>query len=101
MGKILSSKRNENGIVFEVEVDVQESTLLGGHYDNVHLFSENISEFYSNISTRGRNCATKYFLIPKVLRKDININCPVSCQKIETNDRILFIYGVDRCNEKD
>ena len=96
MGKILSSIRNEKGIIFEVEVDYEEATLLQGHYDNVHLFTEKIAEFKTNISSRGKNDVTKYFLIPKNLRNNINYKSPVKCQKIETNDKVIFIYVVKK-----
>jgi len=96
MGKILSSKRNGEGIVFEIEVDYGEATLLQGHYDAVHMFTEKIAEFVTNISSRGKNSVTKYFLIPRNLRKDVDYRCPVSCQKIDTGDKIIFIYVVDK-----
>jgi hypothetical protein len=96
MGKILSSKRNGKGILFEVEVDYDEATLLHGHYDDVHLFTEKIAEFETNISSRGKNSVTKYFLIPRNLRKNVDYKCPVNCQKIETGEKIIFVYVVDK-----
>jgi hypothetical protein len=96
MGKILSSKRNGEGVVFEIEMDYDEATLLQGHYDSVHMFTEKIAEFVTNISSRGKNSVTKYFLIPRNLRKDVDYKCPVSCQKIDTRDKIIFIYVVDK-----
>ena len=96
MGKIISSRRNRKGILFEVEVDYEEATILKGHYDDVHLFTEKIAEFETNISSRGHNSVTKYFLIPRHLRRSVDYNLPVSCQKIETNDKIIFIYVVDK-----
>ena len=66
MGAILSSRMKDDGkIVFEISVDYEESIQLQGHMDNVHLFSENASDIETNISQRGKNEATKYFLIPK------------------------------------
>jgi hypothetical protein len=96
MGKILSSKRNSNGILFEVEVDYDEATILHGHYDDVHIFTEKIAEFETNISSRGKNSVTKYFLIPRHLRKNVDYKCPVNCQKIETDEKIIFVYVVDK-----
>jgi hypothetical protein len=96
MGKIMSSKRNENGILFEVEVGYDEATLLKGHYDAVHLFTERSADFETNISTRGKNSATKYFLIPRNLRRKVDYKCPVNCQKIETDEKIIFVYVVDK-----
>jgi hypothetical protein len=77
-------------------MDYDEATMLGGHYDDVHLFTEKVAEFETNISSRGKNSVTKYFLIPKSLRKKVDYNCPVSCQKIDTKEKIIFIYVVDK-----
>lgn len=96
MGRIISSKRTTKGILFEVEVDYEEAIILKGHYDDVHLFSEKVAEFKTNISSRGKNSVTKYFLIPKHLRRNVDYNLPVSCQKIETEKKIIFIYVVDK-----
>ncbi len=98
MGKIVSSKRNEAGILFEIEVDAEEATILNGHYDDIHLFTEKVAEYKTNISSRGKNSVTKYFLIPRNLRKDIDLQCPVNCQKIETDEKFIFIYVVDKNN---
>jgi hypothetical protein len=96
MGKIVSSKRNDSGVLFEVEVGYDEATILKGHYDDVHLFTEKIAEFETNISSRGKNSATKYFLIPRHLRRNVDYKCPVNCQKIETDNKIIFVYVVDK-----
>ncbi len=93
MGTILGSKMKADGkVVFEVLMDYEEAVQLQGHMDNVHLFSENISEIKTNISTRGKNSATKYLLIPKDLRKNICFDRNISCQKIELADKVIFIY---------
>jgi hypothetical protein len=101
MGKIISSKRNgEDKIVFQVELEHEEATALKGHIDNIHLITENIAEYETNISTRGKNEATKYFLIPKNLRKNLDLYNPVSCQKINTDEKVIFIYIVDKNRTK-
>ncbi len=96
MGSITTSRKVDGKIVFEVEVDPEEATLLQGHYNDVHLFTERVAEFKTNIATRGKNSCTKYFLIPKMLRKNLDYHCPVNCQKIETKERVMFIYVVDK-----
>jgi len=96
MGKIVSSKRCEKGVLFEVEVGYEEATILQGHYDDIHLFTEKIADFETNISSRGKNSVTKYFLIPRNLRKNVDYKCPVNCQKIETGEKIIFVYVVDK-----
>jgi hypothetical protein len=98
MGEIISSKVKEDGkIVFEVAVSYEEAKQLGGHLSKIHIFSEDIAQISSNIAQRGKNEATKYFLIPKELRKNMKINNqPVGCQLIETNSKLIFVYVVDK-----
>ena len=97
MGTILSSRMKDDGkIVFEISVDYEESIQLQGHMDNVHLFSENASDIETNISQRGKNEATKYFLIPKDLRKGLKFNSKTHCQKLDTKTKTIFIYVVDK-----
>jgi len=96
VGKILNAKRCKSGVVFETHIDYDEATLLQGHYEDVHLFSEHVAEFNTDISSRGKNSCTKYFLIPRLLRKDLDLRSPVSCQKIETPEKVIFIYVVDK-----
>jgi len=97
MGSILSSRVTKNGkIVYEVEMDYLESLQLKGHVKNIFLFSEEVAEIKTNLSGRGKNEATKYFLIPRELRDNIKFNDKVKCQKIETPSRAIFIYVVDK-----
>ena len=97
MGVILSTKTTkDNKVVFEVELDYEESLELKGHIKNVHVFSEDAAELSTNISQRGTNEATKYFLIPKELRKGLLFKEKVKCQKIETGSRNIFIFVVEK-----
>lgn len=97
MGTILGSKlKGEGKVIFEVLMDYEEAVQLRGHMDNVHLFSENVTDLRTNISTRGKNAATKYLLIPRELRKGIQFDKEINCQKIELKDRIIFIYAVEK-----
>ena len=97
MGTILGTKiTKDNKIVFEVEMDYEESLKLKGHIKNVHIFSEDAAEIKTNLSQRGTNEATKYFLIPRELRGDLKFNEQVKCQKVETDTRIIFVFVVDK-----
>lgn len=96
MGSIISSRREANKVVVEASLDHEELVQLKGEIDNVHLFSEKIADLQTNISQRGKNEATKYFLIPRNLRKDLNISEPVSCQRINTPDKAIFVYVVNK-----
>ncbi len=99
MGIVLSSKREQDKIIVETLLDRTEIASLRGEYDDVHLFSERAIDVHSNISGRGKNEATKYFLIPTNLRKDLPtiwLSEPVLCQRINTPDKAIFIYVVKK-----
>lgn len=97
MGAILSLRVKDDGkIIFELSVAKEESQQLQGHVDNVHIFSENVADIEANISQRGKNGATKYFLIPKILRKGLKFDANTKCQKIETKTKTIFIFVVDK-----
>ena len=97
MGIILGTKTTkDNKIIFEVEMDYEESLKLKGHIKNIHVFSEDAAEIKTNLSQRGTNEATKYFLIPRKLRENLKFNEKVKCQKIETDTRTIFIFVVNK-----
>jgi hypothetical protein len=97
MGVILGTRTAKNNkIVFEVEMDYDESLKLKGNIKNVHIFSEDAAEIKTNLSQRGTNEATKYFLIPRKLRENLQFNEQVKCQKIETETRTIFVFVVDK-----
>ena len=99
MGTILGTKiTKDNKIVFEVELDYEESLNLKGFMKNVCLFSEDAAEIKTNLSQRGTNDATKYFLIPRELRDNLTFSKDVKCQKIETGTRTIFIFAVNKVN---
>ena len=97
MGVILGTKTTkDNKIIFEVEMDYEESLKLKGHIKNIHIFSEDAAEIKTNLSQRGTNEATKYFLIPRELRENLKFDEQVKCQKIETDTRIIFVFVVSK-----
>ena len=97
MGDIISSRLRDDGkVVFEVAVNYDEAKQLKGHMDRIFLFSENNSQLETNLSQRGKNEATKYFLVPRQLRYNLTFNGKVQCQKIETGSKIIFIYTLDK-----
>ena len=96
MGTIINTKKQGNKIISEILSDYPEYLQLKGHLDNIRLFSDNIAHVQTNISQRGKNSATKYFLIPKQFRKGIKFNNLTSCQKMEFDDKVAFIYIVDK-----
>ena len=97
MGTILTSRTKEdNKIVFEIQVDYEEALQLKGSINNVHLFSEDVAEVETRLTKRGKDEATYYFLVPKDLRRDLKFNGKVRCQKIDTKTKTIFIYVLDK-----
>ncbi|NTV23575.1 MAG: hypothetical protein HGA85_04330 [Nanoarchaeota archaeon] len=97
MGTILSSRVREDGkVIFEIVVSYDEALQLKGHMENVYIFSEQNSKIKTGISQRGKNDATKYFLIPKDYRNDLLFSKDVLCQCIDTKTKSAFIYLVNK-----
>ncbi|OGJ21283.1 hypothetical protein A3K73_05520 [Candidatus Pacearchaeota archaeon RBG_13_36_9] len=97
MGKILGTKTTKEGkVIFEVELGYEEALQLKGYINNICVFSEDAAEIKTNLSQRGKNEATKYFLIPRELRSNLRFNEKVKCQKLETDTKIIFVYVVDK-----
>jgi len=96
MGTIISSKlRDDDKVVLEIVLDYKEALQLQGHMEQVHVFSEKNSTSKTGISQRGKNDATKYFLVPRGLRKDLEFDSEVKCQRINTKTKSVFIYVVN------
>ena len=97
MCNILSLKREKEDIVVELKMTEDEFQKLKGNVSNIYMFSENTAKIMTNISGRGKNSATKYFLIPTLLRKNLNLSSSsVACEKIETKEKMIFVYLVDK-----
>jgi len=97
MGEVLSIKRNKSGkFVVELEVDDLEVEKLKGFFTNVRLFSEDAPDIITRLTQRGLREATKYFLIPKELRRNFDLVGDVYCQKLEFGENIFFIYCVKK-----
>ena len=71
-------------------------TALRGHYDDIHIITEKTATEISKIASRGNGAATKYLLIPKNIRCDISENNKVFCNKIETDDKLIYVYTIDK-----
>ena len=96
MGKIISSRKQKDKVITEIMFDYEEHLQLKGHLDDVHLFTEHVAEVQTNISQRGKNEATKYFLIPRQFRKGFKFNNAISCQRFDTENKVFFIYVVNK-----
>ena len=80
----------------EVLAEYDEFLQLKGHLNDIRLITENVAEVQTNISQRGKNEATKYFLIPRQFRKGFKFNNTTSCQKLDFKDKVIFIYVVNK-----
>ena len=96
MGTIISSKKDGNNVILEILADYEEFLQLRGHLNNIRLITENVAEVQTNISQRGKNQATKYFLIPRQFRKGFKFNNTTSCQRLDVKDKVLFIYVINK-----
>lgn len=96
MGEILASRQHEREkIIVELLVDKDEYRQLRGEVDNVYLFSDRVANVPSRVSLRGRNEATKYFLIPRRLRNRLAVRGLCTCQRIEHDGKSIFVYVLD------
>ena len=97
MAEIVSSKVNGNNqITYSVNLEQQESLRLQGHLNNIHLIAEPTIQCPTNISCRGKNSSTKYFIIPKKLRQELSFKENTTCQRIDTKDKVIFVYLLDK-----
>ena len=96
LGEILNTKKQKEKVILQVAMNYNEAIQLNGHLTNVHLFSEETTKTETNLSQRGKNSATKYFLIPKEMRKDLKFNRKVMCQRIDNGSKTFFIYVIDK-----
>lgn len=96
MATIIKTKKCGSKVHSEIVSEYDEYLQLHGNMEKVYLFSEKCATIQTNISQRGKNSATKYFLIPKQLRRGFRCNNAISCQRLDLGDRIIFIYVLDK-----
>ena len=98
-GKILRLKTvSENKVQVTMFMSWKQFYCLKGCMENMHIFSEDNLEYSSKLVQRGRRESTKYFLLPKEFRKDIYPTSKVNSTKLETSDKHIFIFAVDKIN---
>lgn len=97
MSKIISIKRiNDDKIQATLELSSKEYELLSGKLEKMHLFSENNLEYNTRLVQRGKRESTKYLLMPKDLRTGVGPSNNVSCNKIETKTKNIFVFSVNK-----
>ncbi len=96
MAIIINSKRYDDYILVSLKLDFEEAKVFNNMVGNVSLIPHELVKTESAIYERGKNGATKYFLIPKSLRKDTKLTKFVSCLKVDTKDKIIWTYFMDK-----
>ena len=97
MGRILGLKsQNEEVVVFNVEMPHNDALRLGGNLEKIHIFSENNFKDKTRLVQRGKRESTKYFLLPRNFRKGIFPCNDVKCLKIETQNKHIFIFKLNK-----
>lgn len=98
MAKIISLKNiAENKYLYEIEMNKEESNQLKGDIKDLVVFSEKENESTTKITKRGKEGRTKYFLIPKELRKRTDLlEKKIICQRLDLRNKTFFIYAVDK-----
>ena len=98
MAKILSLRNvAENRYIYEIELDSDEASQIDGSVKDIVLFSNKDFISDTTISKRGKDGRTKYFLIPKNVRKRIELtDKKIVCQRLDLRNRTFFIYAVEK-----
>lgn len=96
MASVICKKVNSTHVVLSLKMDFNEAKMLKGCIDNIHLIPEENSNVRSTVYERGKNGHTKYFLIPKQLRENIQLKKEVSCMRIDCKEKIVWAYIMDK-----
>lgn len=70
----------------------KEFKQLAGELSDLLVVARGAASTPARVSMRGKNEATKYFLIPRSFRKGLSLRGKVSCQRIDTCAGSTFIY---------
>jgi hypothetical protein len=99
MARILELKNTaEKKVLATLELSREEYRYLGGNIDKIVIFSGENLENDSRLVQRGKKESTKYFLLPRKLRKGIEPCKDVRCDRIELKDKDVFVFEI--CKKK-
>ena len=97
MASLLNLKSRDDGkMVVEILIDDHEFQFISSDLRDLCLFSKKIVNTEANLILKGKNNATKYFLVPKTLRKNLEVIGKVTCQKMDMPESIAFIYIIEK-----
>jgi hypothetical protein len=100
MATILRQQLDADGVRAELFLTREEARELAGEMEDVLLIPQTRVRTPSRVSLRGKREATKYFLIPRTLRRSLNLFGSVSCQRIQRPGHDVFIYLVEKDSER-
>jgi len=95
MASIVGTKREKDHFILKLKLSFTELDKLKGKVDRIHLLSEDNITTESSLYQRGKKGCTKYFLIPKCLRKNVKFNHMVSCSKLNHIDKTIWVFLTD------
>jgi len=100
MGKLSSLKTiSQDKVIVTLELTHNESLWLKGNIEDIHIFAENNLEYKTKLVQRGKKESTKYFLMPKKFKKGIKSNEIVDCNRIETENKFIYIFSTNKTIE--
>ena len=74
----------------------EEYHWLEGNLERMKLFSEFNLVYETRLVQRGKRESSKYFLMPKDLRKNLVINSKVVCNKMDGKHKDYYIFAVEK-----
>jgi hypothetical protein len=96
MAEIIGSERVKDHMIFHLKVNIEEVKQLGGCVNDIRLVPAENALCKTSVYEKGRKGSAKFFLIPKGLRKDIELQKEASCLRIVTKDKVMWSYFMDR-----
>jgi len=97
MSKMISIKRiSDDKVQATLELTSKEYEWLAGKLEKMHLFSEKNLEYKTRLVQRGKRESTKYILMPKDLRDGVIPTNDVSCNRIETKTKNIFVFAMNK-----
>ena len=100
MGHIIKSKiQQDQKVIYQIELDEEESLKLQGHLKKVYVFTSNLCNIKTQINSRGNKGVTKYFRIPLEIRPRKKQNGVLASQRIESSSKVFYIYTITKTIE--
>ncbi|MBW2975431.1 hypothetical protein KY366_06950 [Candidatus Woesearchaeota archaeon] len=95
MASVIQTKVNKDHAVLSLKLGLEEAAQLKGKMDNIHLIAEENADTKASVYERGKKGCTKYFLIPRLLRKGVRIGKEARCLRFDSKDKMVFVYFVE------